>query len=159
MRTDWEWLFSYIPQRENMILRKKYDLQHSPSLLPRQMKEKAAAPSTFPQLLAGCRWDVSPAAKGKGLGIWELRHLQAGASALVCLLFCPATRRDITQRNTHLEPKHNYNIKYPIFSCRHRRMQRTEVNELARWVWGREKLAGVFRIELGAEKKKKKKKN
>lgn len=125
-------MFSYIPQRESMILRKKYDLQHSPSLLPGQMEEKAAAPSATPQLLAGCRWDVSPAAKGKDLGIWELRHLQAGASALVCLLFCPATRRDVTQRNTHLEPKHNYNIKYPIFSCRHRRMQRTEVNELAR---------------------------
>lgn len=72
-----------------MTLRKKHDLQHSPSLLPGQMKQKAAAPSTTLQLLAGCRWDVSPVAKGKDVVIWEIRHLQAGASALVCRLLCP----------------------------------------------------------------------
>lgn len=72
-----------------MTLRKKYDLQHSPSLLPGRMEQKAAAPSTTRQLLAGCRWDVSPVAKGKDVVIWEIRHLQAGASALVCRLLCP----------------------------------------------------------------------
>lgn len=72
-----------------MTLRKKYDLQHSPSLLPGRMKQKAAAPSTTRQLLAGCRWDVSPVAKGKDVVIWEIRHLQAGASVLVYRLLCP----------------------------------------------------------------------